>query len=168
MTSYRYDTSSLAADYARSGAGVVVAGGLLIAADPLPAIGAVLAAATGLFLVYGLRTVVRQLTLLEVDEQGIRTRGPLGGLFDRAIAWDDLRDLKLSYFSTQRDRKGGWMQLRVRGDGGAIRCDSSLEDFPHIVEYAYRAARERRLEIGHATVANLKSMGLALDLEPPL
>jgi hypothetical protein len=168
MTSYRYDTSSLAADYARSGAGFAVAGGLLIAVDPLPAIGVVLAAATALFLAYGLRTGLRHVTEIEVDAQGIRTRGPLGGVFDRSVSWDTLKDMKLSYFSTQRDRKSGWMQLRVRGDGGVVRCDSGVEDFAHIVEYACRAARARQIGLDPTTVANLKSIGLAHDVEPPL
>lgn len=168
MTSFRYEPSALAADYARSGAGVAIAGGLLVGASPLPFISVVLGAATALFAVYGLRTGLRHITELQVDETGIRVCGPWVGAFDREVPWVGITGMKLSYYSTQRDRKKGWMQLRVRGGGSTIRCDSAVSEFPQIVEYAYRAACDAGVELGPSTVINLKSMGLARDVEPPL
>ena len=49
--------------------------------------------------------------------------------------------LKLSYFSTKRDRSDGWMQLSVGSTGGRmVKVNSSLDGFHDIVERAARAA----------------------------
>ena len=71
--------------------------------------------------------------------------------------------LKLSYFSTKRDRSDGWMQLAVRSAGGrAVKVDSSLEGFYDIVERAARAAETTGLQLSLATRANLRSMGISV------
>ena len=69
--------------------------------------------------------------------------------------------MKLSYFSTKRDRSGGWMQLVVGSAGGrAVKVDSSLDGFYDIVERAARAAESRGLELSRTTRSNLRSMGI--------
>ena len=60
-----------------------------------------------------------------------------------SIEWDRLDRLKLSYFSTKRDRSDGWMQLTVGSAGGrTVKIDSSLDGFHDVVERAARAAAE--------------------------
>jgi hypothetical protein len=148
---YRYPSRALAADYASSaaGAGIFLAG--LAALDPAPAVAWVLAAGAALFLVYFGRTVCRQLTRIEVDETGIRASGPLG----EAIRWEDLRSLRLDYYSTRRDQEEGWMQLRLRGAGGTIRADSALAGFAELVRAAVVRARGAGIELDDTTRANL-------------
>jgi len=152
---FRYAFRALARDYAGSGAGAALCAFLLLAAHPSPWPGAALAACGALFLVYFARTVCRQSTQLELDEAGIRARGPLGG----AIRWEDLRALRLDYYSTRRDQEEGWMQLRLSDARTTLRIDSGLGGFADVVEAAARAAAARGLPLDAATAANLELLG---------
>jgi hypothetical protein len=98
------------------------------------------------------------LTHIELDEDGIRARGPLGA----AIRWEDLRSLRLDYFSTRRDGEGGWMQLRLRDAQHTIRFDSELDGFVGLVRVAVLEARRRGADLDHATRANLGVLGIEL------
>lgn len=152
---YRYPASALAADYLRGGIGLAATAGPLAFVDPVPALKWVLAAMAALFLVYSARTVCRQLTLIELDEAGIRATGPLGA----GIRWDELRSIRLDYYSTRRDREGGWMQLRLRGAGGALRIDSDLERFAELVHAASAQARRHGHALDDDSLDNLKALG---------
>lgn len=160
---HRYAWRSLLPDYAGSAIGLAVTLGPLAVAQPAAAAGWALAAAAALFLVYFARTVCRQLTHIELDEAGIRAKGPLGA----AIRWEDLRSLRLDYFSTRRDPEGrtmdgGWMQLKLRDARHTIRIDSELEGFAGLVRAAALEARRRGTDLGHATRANLAVLGIEL------
>jgi hypothetical protein len=153
----RYGRPALYADYARAAVGVAVCvmPVLFVAANGFTY---ALAALGGLFLLFGIRTAVRHMTEIEVDESGIAARGPLGG----RIAWDELRRLKLAYYATRRDRKGGWMQLTLTGTGRTLRLDSSLDGFDDVARLAARAGVRNRLEISDATRANFAALDIAL------
>jgi hypothetical protein len=97
---------------------------------------------------------------------------------DREIGWSEMQDFRLRYYSTQRDRKEGWMQLILRGmasrapgqhevanpggpaNGGVIRMDSILPGFDDIVRQAHDAARRHGLAIDATTATNLSSLDL--------
>jgi len=152
---FRYSRRALALDYARSGVGAALCGGLLLLASPALAAGALLAAAAALFLVYFTRTVCRQLTHIELDEAGIRARGPWGA----EIRWENLRAMRLDYYSTRADREEGWMQLRLRDARRTIRLDSDLEGFDELVRAVAEAASRRGLALDAASLSNLKALG---------
>ena len=155
-TRYRYSPRSLLPDYAGSGAGFALSVGL-VGYVPLAApVAWVAGAAAALFLVYFGRTVCRQLTHIELDEAGIRVRGPAVGLLSVAIRWADLCLLRLDYYSTRRDGEGGWMQLRLGDARHTIRIDSDLEGFAELVGAVAHAAAPRDLAIDTATAANLE------------
>ena len=157
MSYHRYPRSTLLADYGRALGGLVIIGIPMVAADLSGWAGIVVGSLAALFLVYGLRTGIRHLTSIDVSEHGIRTIGPIG----RAIAWDDMNDVRLRYYSTRRDRRGGWMQLKVSSQaGGKIGFDSSLEGFQDVLEYIVEAAAMRRIELNEDTLANLQQMGI--------
>ena len=161
MSHHRYPRSSLLADYARAAIGIVVVGIPLVLAG-LSGIAAVLVIALwGLFVAYGIRTVVRHLTTVDVSEIGIRTLGPL----PRAIPWADLRDVQLRYYSTRRDRRDGWMQLKVAGEGRSIGIDSSLEGFDGVLEQVAAEARRQHLELNEATAENLQQRGVGAEVK---
>lgn len=170
MTMHRYEKGSVTADYLRAGVGVGISGGLMVGAAPVPAVAVILLLLVSLFGVYGVRTWLRQVTVIEVDETGIKSRGPLGQIADREVAWAGLNDLQIRFYSVKRDGKDGWMQMIVRGDGGKLRCDSHLEDFETIARHAFDAAARAGVNLNPVTVSNLKSMGLdgvdALAEEP--
>ena len=158
---FRYPPRALGLDYAGSTAGLACSLGLIGYLRLAAPVAWVVTAAAALFLVYFGRTVCRQLTHIELDETGIRARGPALGPLSAAIRWDDLRLLRLEYYSTRADREGGWMQLKL-GDaqrtGQTIRIDSDLDGFAQVVERAAQAAAQRGLALDAACLANLQAM----------
>jgi hypothetical protein len=147
-------------DYAGGGIGLALTLGPLALVHPAAPVAWVLAAAAALFLVYFGRTVCRHLTHIELDEAGIRASGPLGA----AIRWEDLRLLRLDYYSTHRDPEGrrmdgGWMQLMLRDARCTIRIDSELEGFAGLVRVASAEALRRGLSLDESTHDNLKALG---------
>lgn len=162
MSLHRYPPKSLAADYLRSAIGVLLPIALMLFTELIPSIFYIMAVLACLFAAYGLRTAWRQGTVLTVDDNGIRQEGPLGGILDREIRWSEMRDFRVRYYSTQRDRKGGWMQLILRGEngGGQIRMDSNLPGFEEVVRRAHAAALQRGLALDPTTTANLASLGI--------
>jgi hypothetical protein len=163
MTWHRYETASLVADYFRAAIGVAVCGGLLFVSNLLPAIGYILVVLTFLFGIYGMRTILRQLTRLRVDANGLELC--LGSWPWRRMSWQEIQDLKLRYFSTRRDRGDGWLQMLVSGGGKRISFDSNLSDFNVVATQAFRAAQEAGVGFSPTTRDNLKSIGLGLELE---
>lgn len=156
MSCHRYPASALARDYLRAAAGSILGVMPIALAQPIPIIQYVLAAIAALFALFGIRTLVRQMSRVEVTDAGIRTVGPLG----RAIAWDELESVELHYYSTRRDRRGGWLQLKLRGGGGRrLAYDSSLGDFVAVARRAAREAQARGRAIEPATLDNLETLG---------
>ena len=170
MNSYRYPLKELVPDYLRAGFGFFVPVGLMLFTDLATLVFYVLAGLALLFGIYGLRTALRQATVLSVDGNGLRQEGPLGAIFDRYLRWADMRYLRLRYFSTRRDRKQGWMQLILRAADdsathGSIRLDSDLHGFDDIVRMAYDVSERRGLPVDPTSASNLAAMGLG-DGEP--
>ena len=163
MTGHRYPPSALVADYARAGLGFAITASLAFFAQIAPVITYILSALAAVFLLYGVRTAIRQQTRIEIGEQGIEAAGPMGA----SIAWGELTDVQLRYYSTRRDRQDGWMQLGVKGAGRTIKVDSSLDGFDDVVASVVAAAERRGLAFGEPTLENLRSMGLANPAETP-
>jgi hypothetical protein len=116
-----------------------------------------LGASAAVFALYGTHTLLRQLTRIVVDDERISADGPLAA----AVAWNDLTNLSLKYYSTRRDGRNGWHQLDLKGRGRTLRLESSLGGFGDIVARAARAAESRGLELNPTTLRNLEPFGLA-------
>jgi hypothetical protein len=157
-TAYRYPLRALGLDYAGGATGLALSIGPLAFMQIATPVAGVLAAVAALFLVYFGRTVCRQLTHIELDEAGIRAVGPAWGPRSAAIRWEDLRSLRLDYYSTRRDREGGWMQLRLGDARRCIRIDSDLERFSELVGRAADEAARRGLALDAASAANLQAL----------
>ncbi len=153
---FRYPARALLADYLRGAIGSVVCAGPIFLVKPSPAVASVLCAAALLFLVYFARTVCRQLTHIELDETGIRAKGPLGA----PIRWENLRSLRLDYYSTRSDREGGWMQLRLRDARRTIRIDSEVDGFAELAGTIAAEARRRGADLDESTRGNLQLLGI--------
>jgi len=155
----RYPRPTLLADYVRAGIGAVLCGLPLVLIDVNRWIAAILLAGFVLFAAFFVRTALRQHTRYVLGPDTLCADGPAGSL----VEWSRLDRMKLSYFSTKRDRSDGWMQLTVGSSGGrTVKVDSALEGFYDIVERAARAAETTGVDLSVATRANLRSMGISV------
>jgi hypothetical protein len=155
----RYPRQTLWADYGRATAGVVLCGAPLLTLNVNRWLAIVLGAGFLLFVLFLARTALRQRTRYVLAADTFCADGPAGAV----VEWNRLDRLKLSYYSTKRDRTEGWMQLAVGSAGGRmIKVDSALEGFYDIVERAAQAAEANGVELGTATRANLRSMGISV------
>jgi hypothetical protein len=147
-----YCRGPLLADYGRSGLGFLLCAPPLVLADMLPWVRVALAAMTVLFLYFGWQTWRRQRTIVRVCSTAIEL---VGGQQAR-LAWSELGRLRLRFFGSRREGRGGWMELQLEGDGGQqIAVLSSLERFDAVVDQAEQAASAKRLPLDAATEANL-------------
>ncbi|MFO1160050.1 MAG: hypothetical protein U1E60_14505 [Reyranellaceae bacterium] len=155
----RYPRQTLWADYVRASAGVLLCGVPLLLIEVNHWLALVLAAGLLLFALFLVRTALRHHTRYLLGDDTLCADGPAGGI----VEWRRLDRLKLSYFSTKRDRSDGWMQLSVGSAGGrAVKIDSSLDGFHDVVERAAHAAGETGLTLNEATRANLRAMGITV------
>ena len=155
----RYPRQTLWADYLRATAGVLLCGAPLLLLDVNRWLAYCLAAGRVLFALFLVRTALRHQTRYVLGPDTLCADGPAGTL----VEWGRLDRLKLSYFSTKRDRSDGWMQLSVGSTGGRLlKVDSSLDGFHDIVERAARAADAGGVGLSDATRANLRAMGVSV------
>jgi len=152
----RYPVRAIMLEYFYAALGLAFTLVPLALVMPLPAVTGVLVGFAVLFFIFGLRTAIRHHTFVEVSNGGVTLRS----LWGLTVPWSELRELKLSYFSTRRDRHGGWMQLRLKGKKRMIRLDSTLDGFDKLVTHATHEARARGLELDLGTMQNL----MALDV----
>ena len=155
----RYPRQTLWADYMRAAAGVLLCGAPLLLLDVNRWLAYILVAGFLLFALFLVRTALRHQTRYVLGPDTLCADGPAGTL----VEWARLDRLKLSYFSTKRDRSDGWLQLSIGSTGGRmVKVDSSLDGFHDIVERAARAAEAGGVGLSEATRANLRSMGISV------
>jgi hypothetical protein len=147
----RYPFAALLPDYARGAVGAALSGGAWALAPTAPAAIVIFGGLTGLFLVFTLRNVWRQRTRVILTDEALA----VGGAGMRAVEWRDLSALRLRYYSTRRNRQGGWMVLQLTGAGTRVAVDSTLEGFDRVIERAVLAARDNDLVLDEITLANL-------------
>lgn len=159
----RYPITALYADYLRAAFGLALTAGPLLLLDLAAAVAVLLGVLGLLFAWFGVRTVLRHLSRVELSKNAIALCGPVA----RRLAWNDLERMQLAYYAPRRSRDDGWMQLTLRGrDGCAIQLDSTLAGFDQVLGQASRAARAKALSMDAATHANLAALGLSAGGSP--
>lgn len=152
----RYPASATAGDLLRGLAGLLASTLPLALAQPPRWLALTLAVLAGLFSWYLLVTLRRASCRYRLDQSGLRLlRGA------SVIDWRALDLLHLDYYSTRRDGREGWFELRLRSGGRVLRVDSRLEGFDRVLTHALRAAEARALELAPATLSNLDALGLS-------
>lgn len=160
MSTHRYARRALNADLLRAVAGTGFCIVPLVFVD-LGLWGAlVFAIPAAMFAIFGLRTWANRQTVVRVDATGIA----LEGWTQRQVAWRDLQALKLSYFSTRRDREAGWMHLSLRDRTTKIALNSSLEGFEDVCRVAFNAAQNEDIELTDASARNFAALGMGAAL----
>ncbi|MFQ5955958.1 MAG: hypothetical protein ACE5JZ_12905, partial [Kiloniellales bacterium] len=140
----------------------------LLAIQGSPAVTAVFGTLTALFLMFGLRTWLRQGKSVEVTEEAISARRtPALSRDRRSIAWRDLDKVKLSYYSTKRDRAEGWMQLSLKGGRTTLKIDSTLDGFVEIAAQTAAAVTANGIELRPVTVSNFAALGITFEDSGP-
>jgi hypothetical protein len=163
MTRHTYPGTAMLGDYLRAAAGFVPIAAILATTRVGLTVAAVLAGIAALFLLFGIRTALRHGTQLELTDGAIGASGPFGA----RIAWPEMDGMKLAYYSTRRDRGGGWLQLELRAARAVLRLDSRINGFAVVLDHAAWAAAARGLPLDAATRANLQALGVgALAAEP--
>lgn len=165
MSTHRFARASLYADYGRAAAGFALTFGPLVLLDPAPVLIWIFAALALLFAWFGLRTLVRQMSRVEMGPHRIALIGPR----PKEILWERLREVRLSYFAPRRARRsrdlapadgpGGWLQLSLIDEGGRrLDLDSTLDGFPEVLARAHGIVRARDLPLDPATQANFAAV----------
>ncbi len=158
LSRHSYPTSAMIGDYLRAAAGLVPAGAVFAAAPVGTVAATVLGGFAAIFAIFGLRTVLRHGTRLEMTDTELRA----DGMWRRTILWSELDRMKLAYYSTRRDRKSGWMQLELGAGGARVHLDSRIVGFDRLVRRAAEVAAWRGLALSDATLANLEALGVSL------
>src|SRR5260370_20279626 len=109
---------------------------LVVPLHPVLVVG--LAGLAVLFLVFAIRTILRQTSAIMADERAIASTGPLA----TEIPWAELDRLALRYYATRRDRAGGWMPLTLRAGRRPPPIGSQIHDFEAIASRATRAGAQ--------------------------
>ena len=164
MSTHRYELRALYGDFARAGIGLALCLGALAVAGFSGFTGWLFGVCAVIFLLFGLRTVLRSVTNYELTDTGLTRFYATGfGRTERALAWQGLKKLRLRFFPAKRDRSQGWMEMTLAGEGARMRLDSTLGDFDAIVRAAVGAAERRRLALSESTLSNLAALGIAVS-----
>jgi hypothetical protein len=169
MTLHRYPARDLLGDYARGGIGLVIAGTMWAALPGAVYVHIVFGGLTLLFALFTIRTAWRQLLRFEMLPEGLVQVWPQR----RVLLWDRLDGLRLRYYSTRRNREGGWMTLTMRAGDVRMAFESTLDGFDALARRAAKAGLHRNLTLDDPTRANLGALGIdgfapvAAPPEPP-
>jgi hypothetical protein len=164
MTWHRYRLLSLLPDWLRAATGLGTGLILTIFTVALPLLFYIGLALTMLFLAFAATAVLRQCTSVGVDGHGVAARRAclgslgLGRWGDARIGWSEMRDIRLRYFSTRRDRSKGWMQLRMSAPGKRLTVDSAIDDFSRLVTSVTDGALAHGLSLDPITLANVDAL----------
>ncbi len=153
---HRYPPRAVLLDYLYAGGGLVFTLGPLAGAAPSGPAAWVFGGLAVLFATYGARTLLRHRTWIGVGEDGLTVHG----LVRRRLPWAGLTRCTLGYYSTRRNREGGWMQLTLACGGRRLKIDSQIEGFEPILRRAARAAEERGITLDRTTAENLRALGI--------
>ncbi|MBJ7418591.1 MAG: hypothetical protein JHC88_24585, partial [Niveispirillum sp.] len=75
------------------------------------------------------------------------------------VRWDQITGVKLRYYSTKKDKSGGWMQLTIRPGRGSCSIESQLTGFDTIAARVAEQVLERGLQVDATTKENFLSLG---------
>ena len=164
MFTCKYSRKSISGDYIRAITGLVITGGLLLAATKITIFQYIFAAGALLFFGFLIRTFLRQFSSFVVTEQDLKRVG----LFKRSLSWDQLNNVTMKYFSTRRDRKAGWYQLTLSDDIVKITIDSELMGFDTVMKICSDVVMQKQLTVSETTSENFASSGFSLmDSDQP-
>jgi len=159
---HTYPLTSLYGDYLRALIGIGFMGTPFYFTLGSTVLTVIFGGLTLLFVVFGIRTGIRQLTVIETTPAAIVAKGPFG----KEIAWREVDRVDLKYFSTTREKRAGkgWMQLKICHGPACLQMESNLEGFEHVVTKAATAGFHNSAKMNETTVENFTAMGITVDM----
>lgn len=159
LIQYPYDPARLAREYAIGGAGIAAtAGPALFVEGILTPIAWVFWVLAAVFALHVIKTGIRHKTVIEFNQNGIDSKSPLG---TKTIAWDRLREVKLSYFKSKRGSEASAvMTLRLKSDDTKIVVESSLKGFDRFAETVAKMCTGRPVSMDINTLHNFEALGV--------
>ncbi|MBI37521.1 MAG: hypothetical protein CL568_08080 [Alphaproteobacteria bacterium] len=164
LNELHYSPSSLNSDMFKGLIGFLICVVPILLVNMMPWIMIILFCSAVLFVVFGGRAWARRYTRIIIDDRGVTMQGFMSAY----ITWQDLNHLKLSYYSTRRNRKNGWMQLQLKSISQGFTVDSNLYGFEELCKKAYIAATNNDLELTINTRRNLAELGILRINNPTL
>jgi len=159
MTTHRHHFQALIPEYVRTVVGAALTAGPVLLVDTIAPVTWVLGILALIFAAFAVTVALRQASVIYCTDDGIWVSGPVR----KSLAWGDLRDARLRYFSTRRDSAKGWMQLVLKGRRVSIRIESTLIGFADIVARAAKAADDGGVELSSTTRGNLELLGVGKE-----
>jgi hypothetical protein len=117
MQQLRYPFSALLGDYVRGLAGLAISLVIVVTYDRANPVIWLFLGLTLLFLVYTMRTVLRQTTTVAWDDRGLTVTQWRGWRWELRLDWDRLQDLSLRYYAPRKAKKKGMGSLLGRLGG---------------------------------------------------
>jgi len=166
-TEHAYPWDALRGDYIRGALGSAAGAGGFVAAGP-GVVGWGFAGLGALFIYFLLRTAVRHGMLYQLTDTGLQRSNSFrlfGRPFGRPVqlSWGDLRDVKLRYYSTKRDKTDGWLQLTLRAPGARFGIESTIDGFDDIAVAAAKAVVRNGVSVSDVTLSNFAALGVSLN-----
>ena len=155
---FRYLGSSLVGDYARALVGITVSALPIFIVKLNLIVAGIFSVLVLLFSFFAIRTLQRHATIIETTNVHIAMLAP----FERRFVWKDVEIVDLVYFSTWRDRDKGWMQLKVKGNDGVLRIESSINRFDEIAAIVAECATRNGASMNEVTIGNFRALGITV------
>jgi hypothetical protein len=105
-----------------------------------------------------LQTLLRHRTTFKVSDEEIVAR-PWG----TRLRWRELTDVRLKYYSLERNSKHGWMELTLQSGRRRLRIDSRLDGFLEVAQRAADSARANGLQLSPTTITNFGALHIPME-----
>ncbi len=162
MTLLEYPKGTFRGDCLRGVAGLAMILVLLSLAVPSIVASSLLLALAVVFMIYIFTAWRRSQYRYAVNDEAL-TRHPDG----RQIQWSELSDLRLAYYTTRRDYRQGWLELKLLAGDKIIAVDSRLDGFNPLLQRAICAAQCNHLQLSPSTCMNLNQQFGDSDISFP-
>jgi hypothetical protein len=130
MQQLRYPFSALLGDYVRGLAGLAISLVIVITYDRANPLIFLFLGLTLLFLLYTMRTILRQTTVIAWDDRGLTMTQWRGWRWKQRLDWDGLQHLSLRYYAPRKSKKKGMGSLLGRLSGARPQADIGAADEP--------------------------------------
>lgn len=163
MKHYTFEKRKLMYDMLRSVLGLIVILPLLLLMNAAIIMQVILATISILFVAFSIRTCFRYNTVFTIAEDALLVTNGLKENKPKRYHFSDLVSIKVRYYSAQRDRKNGWMDLKIKFKNKTVHVDSALLDFEDFLQSIIDITNYT--EFDETSEANILALGIIIPVE---